>query len=507
MFDYSVSKFFNYIQKDYIIDWLNIYGKQLGFEKEKKNTFFMDNGNNIKKNIKELLSKDFASNEQADLSQFLFNNHTHKSQTIKNLSNSNIKFIYQAFVSDDKFYGITDFIVKQTVIVDWMNKYSNIKLETKENLYSVVDVKSSCKIIDGKVSRSTRNYDWLQFQVSMYSKLLAKYNDVNVDTKAYIMSFKNNQVIIGEMDLIEINTSKLIDYMNDIKLNGDKWSLFPKPSVDYLYPNMKNGYDEEWRKVKLDISKKIGEWTLIPYVSLSKRNELWKADVKTFKDKDILTKLNSIPVKIDYKSIIEVNQEDVFSETRNGDKVKEELSKKIKKEDVVLYIDIETIYIDSCFYSFMICIYSSTTKEYITLMSETIEEIKSNKIVNDTSNIIEEYTNKFGKIKIVHYSGNESSVFKKNENVEYIDLYAILKDSHFAITGLYSLKLKELYKCIARNKEEVFIVNGLDAMLTGNKYYFSEKEEEKKKYKNDLLKYINRDVYILLKVIAYFNRY
>ena len=51
MFDYSISKFYNYIQKDYIMDWLNLYGDSLGFKKDKKDTTFMDNGNNIEKKI------------------------------------------------------------------------------------------------------------------------------------------------------------------------------------------------------------------------------------------------------------------------------------------------------------------------------------------------------------------------------------------------------------------------------------------------------------------------
>ena len=155
----------------------------------------------------------------------------------------------------------------------------------------------------------------------------------------------------------------------------------------------------------------------------------------------------------------------------------------------------------------MICIYSNIDKNYKTIMCENIEEIINNKIINDTSDIIEEYTNKYDKVKIVHYSGNESKIFRKNDKVEYIDLYEILKNNRFAMTGLYSLKLKDIYKCVERNKQECEIENGLEAMIYGDNYYSTEDEEEKKKYKTDLEKYIKRDVDILLKVIKYFNRY
>jgi len=509
MFKYSVSKFFNYIQKDYIIDWLNIHGSKYGFKKQRKNTFFMDSGNQLETKVKDILFADFSVNEKVDLSQFLFKNFTHKSQTQKYLSSPTIKCIYQGLVTDDTFYGITDFITKQSVIQSWMNKYSNKETPSQsvadDESFSVVDIKSSCKIVDGKVSRSTRNYEWLQFQLSMYTELLSSYN-INITKKAYIMSYKNDNIVMGEIDLIDIDKNELLKYAETMANDSSTWKLFPRPSNDYLYPNMKNDYDEEWRIAKRDIAEKIGEWTLLPYFGMKNRNEMWKKGFKSFKEKGILSKLKEQNIDVDNKNMIEVNQEGVFSESRNGDVVRKIVEEKINS-DKVLYIDIETIYYNFSFHPFMACVYTSFDKEYITIMCEDISEIENKKIKTHVSDLLKNYTDKYGKIKVVHYAGNEGTLFEKNDDVEYINLYTILKESDFAITGLYSLKLKEIYKVIARNKEETNITNGYDAMVIGNKYYSSTETDEKINYKNDLKKYIKRDVDILVKIVKYFQRY
>jgi hypothetical protein len=172
MFKYSISKFYNYVQKDYIIDWLNLYGASIGFKKEKKNTYFMDVGNELEKKVLEVVSQ---NRKMTDLTQFLFKNHTHRARTLKTLKD-NPDFIYQGFVSHDSFYGIPDFIVNKKVAAEWMTKY-NKALEyvfDDEEGFVIVDVKSSCKIAEGMVQKSTRNYNWLQFQMSMYCKLLSE---------------------------------------------------------------------------------------------------------------------------------------------------------------------------------------------------------------------------------------------------------------------------------------------------------------------------------------------
>jgi hypothetical protein len=314
---------------------------------------------------------------------------------------------------------------------------------------------------------------------------------------------------MGEIDLIKIDQDfekSLLEYMRTIKEDGLKWTLFPVPSNYYLFPNMNNNYDDDWRDVKKDISKKIGEWTLLPYVTIKQRKELWQAGIKTFKDKDVLPKIESLSIKLN-KAMIEVNQNDIFFETRNGDKVKEMLSQKINKEDALIYIDIETIYSNTTFYPFMICLYSSKDDEHIISMCDTIEDARQDMLIEYTSSILEEYVSKHGKIKVLHYSGNENRLFRSNDNIEYIDLYDILNKCQFAATGLFNLQLKELYKCIVRNKTETNISNGFDAMNIGFKYYATTNEEEQKKYKTDLQNYIKRDVDILVDIIKYFNRY
>lgn len=471
----------------------------------------MDAGSKLEKNVKELLCKDLTNKEFVDLTQFLFKNYTHKSQTLNHLISSDTRCIYQGFVTNKNFYGITDFIIHNSLLKEWLKLYSpNSMILSDDNTFSIVDIKSSCKFSnEGKVLKSTKNYNWLQFQLSMYSHMLSNYKNVQLSKKAYIITFKNEKITMGEIDLIKIDQdfeNSLLEYMRTIKEDGSKWSLFPCPNNDYLFPNMNNTYDDDWRDVKKDISKKIGEWTLMPYITIKQRQELWNAGIKTFKDKDIMKKIESISFKLN-KSMIQVNQNDIFFETRNGDKVKEMLDKTINKDDALIFIDIETVYNNSNFYPFMSCIYSLKDNKYIIRMCDTLEEATQDMLIEYTSSVLEEYAEKYGKIKVVHYSGNENKIFRKNDNIEYIDLYTILNQSQFVMTGLFNLQLKELYKSIVRNKTETNISNGFEAMNIGFKYYSTTNEEEQKKYKTDLQNYIKKDVDILVEIIKYFNRY
>jgi len=509
MFKYSISKFYNYVQKDYIIDWLNLYGVSSGFKKEKKNTYFMDIGNDLEKQVLQIVSKD---KKVTDLTQFLFKNYTHKTRTVKSLTDNSFDFIYQGLVAEDCFYGIPDFIVKKKVVSEWMNKYN----ESMEYLFEdddglvIVDVKTSCKINNGVVSKSTRNYNWLQFQMSMYCKMLSSMTSKPCKN-AYIMSMKNNKIMIGSIDLCPIDTEALKKYMNDMSIDGAEWKLFPKPSCDYLYPNMKNEYDQEWRTTKEYIAKRIGEWTLMPFITFNDREKLWNKGFKTFREDNILKEIDNLPVKV-HKNMIKVNQGDVICNTLNEDKVVEYIKANISNDDCLLFIDIETLFTSNenkmIFVPFMACVYCNKDfkKEIILAESSPVTNDETNEVISKVSEIIQKYKRRYENVKVIHYSGNEAKVFEKIEGVSYIDLYSAIKTSDFAITGLFSYRLKDLYKFLVRNNEESNITNGFDAMWHSVFYYDEKDTIKKQKYKNDLDQYISRDVEILVKIYRYFER-
>lgn len=491
------------------MDWLNLYGDSLGFKKDKKDTTFMDNGNNIEKKIISSLLKDTS---YTDLTHLVFKNHTHKAKTISALNDNNVNIIYQGFVSDDTFYGLPDLIVRKSVINKWLkefNKNTNFMLDD-DDTFVIVDIKSSCKVSDGRIQKNTKNYAWLQFQMSMYSDLLSNSTS-KVSKEAYVMSLKGEEIVLGKIDINTIDKKELVTYMKSMKEQGSSWYLYPVPNNDYLYPNMKNEYDQEWRSVKLDIAKKIGEWTLLSHVTLYDRKTFWDMGMKTFKTKNVMENINNIPSKIN-KSIIEVNQEGVFYNIKNGDKVKALINENIDQNcEVVLYVDIETLYVSSKnkFYPFLACVYSSVGEKYEIIMCENDVQIEEDYIVKQISNIIRNYSESYTSVKIIHFSGNESNIFDKYENVIYIDLYDIMKKSEFAVTGLYSLKLKDIYVNLIRNRSVTDISNGFDAMTRGFSYFFGEdkNKKDKKILKKNLEDYVKRDVEILVKIYNFFINY
>lgn len=77
-------------------------------------------------------------------------------------------------------------------------------------------------------------------------------------------------------------TRKAINWVRDVKRNGNKWSVNP-PSRIELYPNMciDSG---KWNEEKKKIAERIGEMTNIWYVGVKHRNKAIKNGVKSWKD-------------------------------------------------------------------------------------------------------------------------------------------------------------------------------------------------------------------------------
>jgi hypothetical protein len=63
-----------------------------------------------------------------------------------------------------------------------------------------------------------------------------------------------------------------VAWVRRMRLEGKGWKILPKPSVQELYPNMKNGEDNPWRSAKKSIAEQICELTMLPGVSVSTRN-------------------------------------------------------------------------------------------------------------------------------------------------------------------------------------------------------------------------------------------
>ena len=74
-----------------------------------------------------------------------------------------------------------------------------------------------------------------------------------------------------------------IEWLDKLEKNYQEWSIFPKPSIKELYPNM-NRKDGEWTEEKKNLAEKIKEITLVWNISYNKRCMLLDKDIFTWDD-------------------------------------------------------------------------------------------------------------------------------------------------------------------------------------------------------------------------------
>jgi len=516
MFIYSVSKFFNAVQKDFIIDWLEMYGKTCGFYK-KTSEFqqkLFQSGIETEDHIINLLKQKFLPQLSqdvsdgtcqkfqniphifTDLTHLKFQNFTHRDKTLKSIQSIDKPFmIYQGLLcGSDEFgnkrpYGIPDLIMRKDILHTLMNKPVE---QNDENDYVIVDIKKSLKLNkNNTVSKSTNNYKWLEFQLCIYEKFLSEELK-RPPQSVYVMSIDDtNNILIGKIQYVEQDIKQHIDYLKQLKSDGDKWIPYPKPTNNYMYPNMKNTYDFVWREAKLDIARRIGELTLLPYVSYEVRTELWKHDIKSYKDEkciDILKTINKVPSYV--QEIIKANQ-DIGLEI-NAEKVKTELEEQISNRKLI-FVDIETSQKGQAFLS---CIYNNDSKQHTHFYCNKSEMMVEgvNKVLQETRNLLKQYDS--NGYCVVFYAGQEEKILDIENGV---DLYKILRKHNYAKSGVFSYQLKEIYNNTFRRTIETKILNGLEAM---NKF-----EEDDEKHKNDLCEYVKKDVDIMVKLVSRFLNY
>ena len=506
MFIYSVSKFFNAVQKDFIIDWLEMYGKSCGFYK-KTSEFqqkLFQSGIETEERVIGLLkhkflppiNEDVSQNNQntsnifTDLTYLKFQNFTHKDKTLKALAEKPM-MIYQGLLcgsqefGNERPYGIPDLIMRKDILHKLINKEENP--DDKDD-YVIIDIKRSLKLNkNGTVSKSTNNYKWLEFQLCVYEKFLA--DELNRPPQSvYVMSLDESQnFIIGRIPYVEQDIKTHIEYLRQLKQEGDKWVPYPKPTNNFMYPNMKNTYDFVWRDAKLDIARRIGELTLLPYVSTDVRSLLWKQDIKSYKDEkcvDLLKTIDKVPSYV--QEIIKANQ-DIGLEI-NAEKVKEELQK-LTSNKKLIFVDMETSQKGKVFLS---CVYDNENKKHAHFYCDK-KDLSDDKVLQDTRELLKQYKEDYC---IIFYAGQEEKILEIDNG---IDLYKILRKHNYAKSGVFSYQLKEIYNNTFRRKIDTRISNGLDAM---NMY-----EEDDEKHKKDLYEYVQKDVDIMVKLVSRFLNY
>ena len=508
-----------------------------------------------------------------------------------------IPIIDQAILHNplNKTYGVADLLVRS----DWINKIFNTRpLDDKyihlkaPNLkgkyhYVVIDIKWTTLPLrsDGVHVLTSKRFPAYKGQLLVYNialgllqgytppkaYLLGKgwnYTSCRVEYKGY-----NSLDRLAEVDYDMIDreyfdkTKKAVDWVREVRLDGDNWACLPKPTRTELYPNMKNEFDAPWHGVKNSVATSLKDLTQLWYCGNKNRKIGHSNEIMSWGDKNCTPTSLGIngkkraPV---LEQIIKINQLDKNNKIKLlPKKLTKNMSNWYNKEAPEFFVDFEIIH--DLFYSTKIDIKDTKEmtgilfmigigyekkgkwkfKNYHMKTYSLKEEIKIiNKFILLVSKKLELFKKKnkipedeIVKPKLYHWGNAEVSQFKRcnsrhgnkwdkwMSSVQWIDMNVVFKEEPIVVKGAMSFGLKDISKNMFRNglikcnwKDEGPNA-GLGAMMSAIKYYkfideynavskkdkikYGMKIEKYKKEYNDLIDYNEIDCKALWEILVH----
>ncbi len=554
---FSASKIKNFMFNDPLIDWLTIYKK----DEKTNDTKFVNNllseGLKFENEIINKISKKHKIVKVCNKNDYY--NYLKIYET-KNLINKGENIIYQGMLinSKNKTYGIPDLIIRS----DYINKIFNNTLSKEDELinnkyyYIIVDIKNSTINLNsnGEYILNSDNLIYYKAQLLIYTMALSEITKTKID-KAFILGKKyiwkkNKNLNIAE----SLSRLALIDYknndknyydfvksslswLNNLKYNGHKWVLLPKPSINELYPNMKNKHADIWKKYKLQIAEEINELTLI--WNISYKNRLIAHQNNIFDWKDL--KCNTTNLEINGKraliidNMLKINRNNtdliitgdcnISRSTRRhtfSKKINYNLNnwKYIQDNEFEFYIDYETTFNNNINYIFMIGVGFIENNKWIfkNFYLEVLDDKSQLDLLNNFWIFINEILLKHNKIKsrFIHWTKAEPANYKKlfkkyNLPIKnFIDLYDVFINEPIIIKGAFSFGLKDISKALYNLNfissswtVDSLCSNGLDALYWSQMYYESNNKKEKCKIIKDIINYNEIDCKVLYEIILF----
>jgi len=447
----------------------------------------------------------------------------HFMKTIEYMKNG-IDIIYQGVLHDysNKLFGCPDLLVRSDHFYDIfkydvVNQYQSSKINNNFH-YVVVDIKHSTLHITKDMIHlmNNNNIPAYKGQINIYNRLLESVQGYKAEC-GYVLGKKldhNNQCpySFGTINYTSydkhynMKVDDAINWITDMRKNGHKWKLLPKPTRNELYPNMKNK-DEAYYKMKQLYSEKINEITSIWQCGYKKRQIAHSKKIYSWKDKrctpsnmgfnegKIATTLECILKTNKQKKNIRLDDLKGVNEWRNfGDNVME------------FYIDFETTFVknnnidvETSFDEnnnniiFMIGIGWEENKmwKYKNFILEDSTDMSELNMINNMIEFINTIMIQFNKTesKFIHWTHAEPVFYNKflNKhryinnsfyNISFYDLNKLFLDYNIIVRGSKDFKLKSVANAMYNNKmiktcwdSDNICSNGLNAMYLAFSLY------------------------------------
>lgn len=341
----------NYVLNDPVLDWLNLYGEQHGFQRDDElegydprtdfSQFIMNKGIAFEAAVVEHL-KTLAQVHAVAVGLEGSRDVEAAEATFETMRRGE-PIIYQAVLRDaeTRTYGTADLLIRSDelyrlfpdAIAAEAASIPASDLGGEPWHYCVVDIKFTTLglLVDGQLANggSAPSY---KVQLFTYNRALGRLQGFEPPV-SYVLGRGWQQTRKGEkfrgtncMELLapvpQTGTlaqkrpiADVVDtachWLRKVRAEGANWQVLPQPSVSELYPNMGNDQDGPWHSAKKQIAEELRELTLLWQVSLAGRQQAHAAGIFRWTDSGCRPEAVGVTgetVRPRLRAILDVNQ-------------------------------------------------------------------------------------------------------------------------------------------------------------------------------------------------------
>ena len=314
----AASRTFNYCSDDPLIDWLEAFGPDKGFQPDSSRTGY-DERTDFRRFVM-ARAIEFESIVVGHLAErYPLVRIPHEAGAVRNRSaveatwaamSAGAAIVVQGVLwnPQTRTYGAPDLLVRSDVLRQLFPrdvgeeeaKAPAAHLPLPDVHYRVVDVKFTTLHLlkDGHAGADHLRY---MVQVWLYNEALGRLQGY-VPPAAHLLGRRwqdsktrgtsaferiarvdrdRNLKTDGDLRTLALNAC---DWVRRVRSEGATWQLLPRPSIEELWPNIRRVDDQPWHQTKLEVARELEDLTLLPRVSPEKRSQAIAGGVSRWTD-------------------------------------------------------------------------------------------------------------------------------------------------------------------------------------------------------------------------------